>query len=210
MIFDLNRNKALPGSTSECPCCKSKIVAKCGSIKIWHWAHESLGECDSNWEPMTQWRLDWQAKVREELTEIIMGHHIADIRLTSGKVVEIQHSTLPLEVVQEREAFYGNMTWIFDGKDFFRRLVIKEKEFNGEPSHGFRFKNPRSYITGATKYPFYIDFGDKVFRVSGMKKYENHSTVYDKDYTSYYFYGLLLENDQELHEEIFGSDYIGK
>lgn len=209
MQFDINRNKPTPKAVSECPCCKSKIVAKCGSIKIWHWAHESLEQCDANWEPTTQWHLDWQSKVHEDLTEIIMQNHIADIKLTNGKVIEIQHSNIPVEVVQDREQFYGNMTWIFDGQDFYERLIIKEKEFDGETSHGFRFKRPRHYIIESKKFPFYIDFGVSVFRVKGIKVYENHSTDYDKDYKTYYFYGLLMDKDIDLFHEIFGTNYNG-
>lgn len=208
MQFDINRNKPTPKAQSQCPCCKSKVVAKCGKVMVWHWAHESLEECDASWEPTTQWHLDWQSKVHEDLTEIIMDNHIADIRLTNGKVVEVQHSNIPVEVVKDRESFYGNMTWIFDGRKFFKRLNIKEKEFDGETSHGFKFKQPRHYILEARKYPFYIDFGELVFRVKGLKKYENYSEVYGKKYTTYYFYGLLMNNDEELYEEIFGKDYV--
>jgi competence CoiA-like predicted nuclease len=176
---------------------------------IWHWAHKSLETCDGNWEPTTQWHLDWQAMVPESMREIIVGHHIADIKLSNGKVIEVQHSNLPVEVVKEREQFYGNMTWIFDGSEFYERLKITEKEFNGETSHGFRFKRPRSYILEAKKTPFYIDFGTEVFRVKGIKVYENYSSTYDKEYKSYYVYGLLMEKDADLFQEIFGADYSG-
>jgi competence CoiA-like predicted nuclease len=209
LLFDYLRQKPTPKSVSKCPCCSTQIKAKCGSVKIWHWAHESLAECDANWEPTTQWHLDWQSKVHEDLTEIIMEHHIADIRLRNGKVIEIQHSNIPVEVVQKREAFYDNMTWIFDGQDFFKRLTIKEKEFNGELSHGFKFRRPRHYILEAKKYPFYIDFGNDVFRVKGMKEYTNTSDFTGEEYKSYYFYGLLVPKDRELYEEIFGEDFVG-
>lgn len=210
MQFDLNRVKPTPKAVSECPACHTKIKAKCGSIKVWHWAHESIQTCDANWEPTTQWHLDWQAKVPEEMTEIVIGHHIADIKLSDGKVVEVQHSNLPVEVVAERETFYNNMTWIFDGQDFFKRLKIKEGEFNGQTSHSFKFRKPRRYIVEAKKFPFYIDFGMGVFRVDGIKVYKNHSQVYEKDYTTYYVYGLLMEKDVDLFQEIFGKDYNGK
>lgn len=209
MQFDINRIKPTPKATSICPACKSKIKAKCGSIKVWHWAHASLATCDANWEPTTQWHLDWQAKVHESLTEIIIGRHIADIQLTDGKVVEVQHSNIPVEVVQEREAFYGNMTWIFDGADFYDRLRITEKEFDGDLSHGFRFKRPRHYILAAKKFPFYIDFHENgVFRVKGIKVYTNNSDFTGEEYKTYYFYGLLIQPDINLFLEIFGTDYV--
>lgn len=210
MQFDINRVRPTPKAISKCPCCESVVRAKCGSIKVWHWSHESLGECDASWEPTSQWHLDWQSKVHEDLTEIIMKPHIADIRLTNGKVIEIQHSNIPIEVVQKREAFYSNITWIFDGRDFYERQNIKEKEYYGEVSHGFKFKKPRHYIIAAKKYPFYIDFGLKVFRVDGMKVYENYSNQYDKNYKTYYLYGLEMNRDKDLYEEIFGSDYNGQ
>jgi len=209
MQFDINRNKPTPNASSECPACKSVITAKCGSIKIWHWAHKSIAECDANWEPTTQWHLDWQAKVPESMREIIIGRHIADIKLSSGKVIEIQHSNLPVEVVQEREQFYGDMTWIFDGQEFYDRLRIKEKLWNGKPSHSFVFKKPRHYILKATKIPFYIDFGKEVFKVKGINEYENHSQEYNKDYTTYFFYGDLKQKNFFLYAEIFGNDYVG-
>jgi competence CoiA-like predicted nuclease len=209
MQFDANRNKPTPSAVSECPACHTKIVAKCGSIKVWHWAHESLINCDANWEPTSEWHLWWQSHVHEDLTEVINNRHIADIKLTNGKVIEVQHSNLPVEVVSEREAFYGNMTWIFDGQEFYKRLRIKEKEFMGEPSHSFSFKHPRQYIVQATKFPFYIDFGSEgIFEVRGIKIYENYSETYEKDYKTYFIYGLLRDKDEDFLKELFGSDYV--
>lgn len=209
MQFDINRNKPTPKAVSKCPACQSELVAKCGKVMIWHWAHKSLDECDANWEPTTQWHLDWQAMVPESMQEVHMGKHIADVKLSNGKVIEIQHSNIPVEVVQDREQFYINMTWIFDGKDFFNRLNIKEKYFNGTLSHGFRFSRPRHYILEVKKFPFYIDFHEEgVFRVKGIKVYTSTSSFTGEEYKSYYFYGLLLERDAQLFKEIFGSYYV--
>ena len=209
MQFDINHVKPVPEAVSQCPCCKSKIIAKCGSIKIWHWAHESLKECDGWYEPITQWHLDWQSYVAEEFQEVIVGHHIADIKLPTGKVIEIQHSNLPVEVVAEREVFYGNMVWIFDGREFEDRFILKEKESQyGNTYHTFKFKKPRQYIIKASKFPLYIDFADFVFEVKKFNSYNNWSAEYGKSYTSWAGWGYVRERDFRLFKELFGVSYI--
>jgi len=54
-----------------------------------------------------------------------MGPHRADIRTPGGLVVEIQHSGISSEDVAAREAFYGNMVWLLDGRNF----VLKQRRF---------------------------------------------------------------------------------
>ena len=211
MQFDSLRQKPTPNSKSTCPNCKTSLIAKCGSIKIWHWAHESLKECDGWYEPITQWHLDWQALVPEELTEVIIGHHIADIKLPTGKVIEIQHSNLPVEVVAEREAFYGNMVWIFDGTEFEERFKVREKhDDNGNLIyHTFKFKRPRQYIVRASKFPVYIDFGNWVFEVRKFRSFQNEGTYYGvtREYTSWTGWGHVRDKDTRLFRELFGVSY---
>ena len=36
------RIKATPKDKANCPICNEEVIAKCGSIKIWHWSHKSL------------------------------------------------------------------------------------------------------------------------------------------------------------------------
>lgn len=213
MQFDHLHQKPTPHATSECPLCKSKLVAKCGSIKIWHWAHESLEECDGWYEPMSEWHLEWQSYVPEEMREVIVGHHIADIKLPSGKVIEIQHSNLPVEVVAEREAFYGNMVWVFDGREFEERFKTREKEsVVGNTYWTFKFKRPRQYIVRASKFPVYIDFGEDVFVVKKFNSYNNKGTYYgvEREYTSWAGWGYWRQKDSRLFAEIFGVSYIPK
>lgn len=211
MQFDINRIKPTPKAVSKCQVCKSEVIAKCGKVMIWHWAHKSLEHCDMWWEPISQWHLDWQSHVHEDRTEIIIGEHIADVQLSDGKVIEIQHSPLSIDTVQERELFYGNMTWIFDGRDFFDRLTFKEKESKyGNTYYTFTFKRPRKYIVLATKFPLYIDFGDFVFKVMKFNTYENHSSQWNSDYTSYVAWGYIERKTFLLYKEIFGKDYVAK
>ena len=62
-----NRLLAQPRSKAICGICSSPVLSKCGSIKIWHWSHESLGDCDT-WaeKKMSAWHFDWQDKVKED------------------------------------------------------------------------------------------------------------------------------------------------
>ena len=208
MQFDINRNKPTPKAVSKCPACKLPIKAKCGKIKVWHWAHDSLEGCDANWNPISQWHLDWQALVPEEYTEIIIGHHIADIKLPTGKVIEIQNSNLPVEVVEEREAFYGNMIWIFNGEDFIDNFNTEEKyDDDGNVIYtSFRFKRARQYIVRCTK-PVYIDFGLLVFQVKKLQSKQYWSNDYGKHYTVYSGWGHQREKDARLFRELFGEFY---
>jgi len=112
------RIMAEPGATGTCPVCHYEVIPKCGEIKTWHWAHKSLKECDTWYEPESEWHFGWKKLAGLENTEIVIrkqeGIHRADIKI-GGLVVELQHSPLPLAEVRERETFYGSMIWVLDG-----------------------------------------------------------------------------------------------
>ena len=57
MQFDYMRASPRPKMSSKCDICDGKIIAKCGRVKIWHWAHESRIDCDDWYEPMSEWHL---------------------------------------------------------------------------------------------------------------------------------------------------------
>ena len=44
-----------PGLKGTCIHCQSDSLAKCGKVKIWHWAHKSKVSCDSWWENEKDW-----------------------------------------------------------------------------------------------------------------------------------------------------------
>ncbi|MBL7893856.1 MAG: hypothetical protein JNK50_01090 [Bacteroidia bacterium] len=46
------------------------MLAKCGTINIWHWAHEAIENCDDWYEPETQWHRDWKEHFGEECSEM--------------------------------------------------------------------------------------------------------------------------------------------
>jgi len=129
-----------PDSRAWCPHCKSTVRAKCGRIKIWHWSHISLKDCDTWSEGETAWHLSWKQKVPKEHTEVTMGTHRADIKLPSGVVIELQNSSIGLDELLERERFYDTMIWLvncipikhnitlFKKNDDYCRIVWKWKK----------------------------------------------------------------------------------
>ena len=108
------RVEATPGIKATCPLCKTGVVAKCGQLVVHHWAHVSNQECDPWWEPETAWHRRWKSFARQ--TEVTIQNHRADIVTSTGLIVELQHSGIAVEEIQERERCYGpNLRWLFDG-----------------------------------------------------------------------------------------------
>lgn len=110
---------AEPGLKADCPTCDAPLVAKCGAINVWHWAHKGNKDCDPWSEPESEWHVNWKNCVPPESREVILGggKHRADIR-HNDRVVELQHSGISAENIAERERFYGDdMIWVFDATD---------------------------------------------------------------------------------------------
>jgi hypothetical protein len=116
------------GQRGSCPCCRQTVVAKCGEVKIWHWAH-LVAECDSWSEGETEWHLAWKTALAappfdgrvEVPVERDGGLHRADVVLPNGLVVELQHSPIGTDEVGARECFYGRMIWLFDAREAVAR-----------------------------------------------------------------------------------------
>ena len=105
------------------------MVAKCGPRVLHHWAHDRRRDCDPWWETETEWHRAWKALFPPECREF---HHLAsdgeihraDVRTPTGIVVEFQHSAMSDSERQAREAFYGNLAWVIDGRPFADRFDI--------------------------------------------------------------------------------------
>lgn len=127
------REDAQPELSGECPGCGRPVVAKCGEIKMWHWAHLGKRICDPWWENETEWHRNWKGHFPKEWQEFVHHaengeKHIADVKTDQGYVVEFQHSHIKPEERQARENFYKKMIWIVDGT---RRSRDKGKFFDG-------------------------------------------------------------------------------
>jgi len=119
-LVDRQRQDARSGLSGQCPCCGAPMVAKCGEIKIWHWAHRGRRTCDVWWENEGEWHRDWKGQFPADWQEVVLlaksgEKHIADVRTDQGWFLEFQHSYLKPEERRAREAFYRKQIWVVDG-----------------------------------------------------------------------------------------------
>lgn len=149
------KTQAFPGGRANCPGCGATVIAKCGEINVWHWAHEVVDDCDPWSEGESVWHAMWKSFAGKDRVEIKFGPHRADIVGTSGIVIELQHSSLSPEVVREREGFYKDMVWLCDAREFTENLCLRDR---GD-YYSFRWKWPRKWMFSITK-PLFLDFGD--------------------------------------------------
>ena len=146
-----------------CSICKSEVIPKCGSIKVWHWSHKSNKECDWWSEEETIWHKNWKNNFPKECQEIILigkecEKHRADIKI-NNLIIELQNSPLSSEDILKREDFYnktvGNMIWLLNGKELCSGLCLKSKK----DIFTFRWKHPAKTWWFANE-KIYIDFND--------------------------------------------------
>jgi competence protein CoiA len=114
------RREAQPRLSGNCPGCDSPMVARCGTKRVWHWAHLGERTCDVWWENETEWHRAWKNQFPVEWQEIVHRaengeKHIADVKTRQGWVLEFQHSPIKPEERQARNDFYRQLIWVVDG-----------------------------------------------------------------------------------------------
>ena len=152
------------GAKAFCPGCAQPVIAKCGDVKIAHWAHRFDQACD--WEPggETDWHLEWKNAAPPERQEVRIGRHRADIVSPAGVVVELQHSHLSRARIAERESEYKRMVWLFDAREA-RSADPKRLVFYTPPDRpkedryrAVKWNWAPSY-TGQVRKPLFVDLG---------------------------------------------------
>lgn len=119
-LINGNKAEATKGARGLCPCCGSELVAKCGEVRINHWAHKGDRNCDPWWENETGWHRSWKGQFPIDWQEVIQfaendEKHIADVKTENGWVLEFQRSYLKPEERRARNAFYPKLVWVVDG-----------------------------------------------------------------------------------------------
>lgn len=147
-LVDGIRAEATKGAKGICPNCGSELIAKCGEVKLHHWAHKRIRNCDPWWENETEWHRLWknnfEVKWQEAcLTDGLTGEkHFADVRTDHGLVIEFQHSHIDPQERRARENYYKNMVWVVDGTRLTRdypRFLKGREEFRNANNQGFFF-----------------------------------------------------------------------
>lgn len=167
------KSEATKGSSGFCPICGSELFAKCGELKINHWAHKGNRNCDPWWENETYWHRSWKGKFPIDWQEVIHfdnrgEKHIADVKTKNGWVIEFQHSYLKHEERRARNAFYGKLIWVVDGTRRKRDIEQFAKTLNKGTS--LPSKSPVLRVCsdecsllrewGDCHVPVFFDFGD--------------------------------------------------
>ncbi len=169
------RQEAQPNLSGRCQYCDSPTTAKCGDMRIWHWAHR--GRCDPWKEGETEWHRAWKGQFPEEFQEVIQyaedgEKHIADVKIDQGYVIEFQYSPIKSEERKAREDFYGNMVWIVSGtrrlkdKDAFKDVWTSATPLDGRMNLR-RLQRPVGKNAllrdwGDSKMPVFFDFGEEL------------------------------------------------
>ena len=87
MRFAINNDikiEATKGAKGICPSCGSELIAKCGEVKVNHWAHKGSRNCDPWWENEMEWHRSWKTNFPTEWQEVVHfdssgEKHIADV-----------------------------------------------------------------------------------------------------------------------------------
>ena len=114
------RVEATPSAVGFCPGCGATLVPRCGTKKVWHWAHKGRRHCDHWWEAETEWHRSWKDRFPKEWQEIPARDehgelHIADLKTPHDLVVEFQHSKIDPKEARKRTAFHAPIIWVIDG-----------------------------------------------------------------------------------------------
>lgn len=148
---DGSRVEPTPSGKARCPQCGDEVLARCGTLVAWHWAHRRR-DCDGWAEGETEWHRAWKQQVHDEATEVVLGDHRADIRTQEGVVIELQHSPLDARRIAEREAFYDRLVWLFDARSFALRFYPRGAQVD------FAWTRPKKSLFSVRK-PLYWDLG---------------------------------------------------
>ena len=148
---------AKPNSTGKCPLCEEIVYSKCGEVKVWHWSHYKDEDCDSWYEPETEWHKNWKLIFGKDNCEIIISkdgvRHIADIQTSDNVIIELQNSAIQKPIIRKREIFYAErMIWIVNGKHFKKNFDIYPSghystQLNNDDEY-FRLHNPLAHQYG--------------------------------------------------------------
>lgn len=126
--------------------------------------------------PDSTWNLKWKMKFPKELVEIsIQGDqekHVGDVRTNTGTVLKFQGRNLTEDQIKQREAFFGQMVWVFRAEKWDIELNFNPTRFRDTEGRDrqlpkndafewvkYTARYPKS-VFEVCKMPVFLDFGD--------------------------------------------------
>lgn len=155
---------------ATCPGCGFKVIAKCGYINAWHWAHAQNLSCSFN-KQETDWHLFWKSLFNSDFVEVKKGNHVYDVLLPNMDAFEFQNSSIKPEEIISRQNNGVTVNWIVNGMSFSDNFKIRKRgkvfdfykrKYINTNYETFRWKWPRKTY----KYmnmPILFDFGYNAF-----------------------------------------------
>jgi len=189
-----SRTQPSPRLRGVCCYCGEPTVSRCGSKRVWHWAHFPNRHCDPWWENETVWHRKWKGYFPEKNQEIVRfdsatgEKHIADVKTDDELVIEFQNSPMDPVELQSREQFYGDMIWLINGQKFEDNFSILDPL----PDPSTEFAQDIVFQRRKAEWR-----GRSFWRLS-----ENRDHLFDNRYL------VLLHDFEEIQDEI-EQHYVG-
>jgi competence CoiA-like predicted nuclease len=131
LVDDLKQEALSSGERGVCICCGSETVAHCGKFNVHHWKHKTIQECDTWYEPETEWHRNWKNYFPESFQEVVKydsktgEKHIADIfNPLRALTIEFQHSPISHDEIVSRENFHSKLIWVVDVKPYISNIFF--------------------------------------------------------------------------------------
>ena len=213
---------AHPKAKAICPVCQAELIPKCGTERIWHFAHApSKGVlCDGQISEDNEWSLILKSIVGKKSEVVIEKEFEIDGKKITKKILvdfQIRNnyyvlvSNLDKKTVGKLKKY--NLIPILD----FRKKVFKDKKYSKKEKLFYgKLLRASSYLKDL-KTPFYIDYGTGIYEVVEVR-YGN--ILFFRLYTYGGFFrkitNVFLNSEQykklidlEYDYEIEKSDYEG-
>jgi hypothetical protein len=138
------------GRESLCPECGAELIAKQGSIKIWHWSHKKASSSGSGCSYAGE--SEWHILLKDVLSRKF--GYLPEFKIEiNGKTYRAdlydQKNNRPIELVHslndsyfkkylDYKNYFSHQTWIFDGDHFSTGRPFKEVKSNIKNEFGVK------------------------------------------------------------------------
>lgn len=195
------KTKATPGAKGICPGCGNNVIAKCGKIMTWHWAHQHLSDCELANKEETEWHLSWKSLFNPNYVEQRLDSgKVADVKLIDGLIIEFQNSKMRAEDFLKYEEARPNMVWVFNGKTYAKNLNI----INRGNYHSIYWKWIPKTIHYCSR-PIFIDLYGTKEHIFHLKKLYHNKGWGNLFHRNYFFKRIL--NFEETFMDLPKADW---